>query len=278
MKDTCDWKPSGEAAPGTLGEARRRLHLAVQAAANLGRSYLAAPADYSHISLQWLPAQEALAGEPVEGRLRAALRFDPLEWLLLDADGAALHVLPLAGKTLARLETEVRAVLAKQGLDAARYSLKPPFQVERHPLLEGAAFTPETDADARRELAHYYAGSSRILDMLAGEFGVRAVPRVWPHHFDYALLHTLVGSGEEARSVNLGMSPGDHYYDEPYFYASPWPYPAADRLPPLTPPAAWHTREWTGGVLKSSALPSGAGAAVASYWREAHAILVKLLS
>jgi hypothetical protein len=277
MKDSYDWSPLGIAAPGALGEARRRLHLAVQAAANLGRSYLAAPADYSHISLHWLPAQEALAGEVVEDRLRAALRFDPLEWLLLDAAGTPLHVLPLAGKTLARLEIEVRAVLAKQGLDASRYTLKPPFQVEPHPLLEGAAFAPETDADARRELAHHYAGTRRILDALAAELGVRAVPRVWPHHFDYALLHTLAGSGEEARSVNLGMSPGDHYYDEPYFYSSPWPYPAAERLPPLTPPAAWHTHEWTGGVLKSSALPPRAGAAVAAYWREAHAILVKLL-
>ncbi len=282
MKNNHDWQPPHRAAVEKLGDARRCLHLAAQAAANLGRLYGKDPGDYSHISLRWLAAEGALAGEPVAaggGVLRAALRFDPLEWLLLDGEGAPLKTLPLAGRSLGVLETDIRAVLATHGLDPVRYTLKPPFQTEDHPLLHGAAFRPERDADARRELAAYYDGAERVLQQLRAGYGVAALPRCWPHHFDYALLITLGGSGEQARTIGLGMSPGDHYYDQPYFYATPWPYPPQGTpLKPLTAPALWHTHEWTGAVLRSADLPAGgAGARVAGYWREARSILEPLL-
>ncbi|MGE5625285.1 MAG: hypothetical protein ACM3ZT_07040 [Bacillota bacterium] len=281
MPQPIDWKPIGKIKPDKLKSTRRSLHLAVQAVANVGRSYLPAPEDYGHISLRWLPKLNGLAGQPVAAgtaRLVAALCFDPLEWQLLDAKGAVIAKVPFAGKTLAQMESEVREVLKKHGLDDTRYSVKPPFEVEPHPLLEGGPFSPEWDADERRELASYYAGADLILRALAAEFQVATGPRCWPHHFDYALLLSLdPGPGEKARSVGLGMSPGDQHYDQVYFYATPWPYPPAASLPPIMKPASWHTQEWTGAVLRASDLPPMAGTALAAYWRTSFAALRSVL-
>jgi hypothetical protein len=279
MTQAVDWKPVGKVKPEKLASTRRSLHLAAQAVANLGRGYLPAPEDYSHISLRWIPKFNGLAGQPVPAgasQLLAALSFDPLEWLLLDAKAATLAKVPLAGKTLAQLESAIRAELKRHGLDEARYTVKPPFQVETSPLLEGGVFSPEWDVDERHEFASYYAGADKVLRVLAAELPGATGPRCWPHHFDYALLHTLAGSGESARTVGLGMSPGDQYYDQPYFYSTPWPYPQGP-LPPLPKPASWHTQEWTGAVLRASELPPMAGTALVAYWRAAHALLRPLL-
>ncbi|HLW74768.1 MAG TPA: DUF5996 family protein [Gammaproteobacteria bacterium] len=280
MTQALDWKPIGKVKPEKLTSTRRTLHLAAQAVANLGRSYLPAPEDYGNISLRWIPKFNGLAGQPVPAgtsQLLAALSFDPLEWLLLDAKAATLAKVPLAGKTLAQLESAVRAELKRHGLDETRYTVKPPFQVEATPLLEGGNFSPEWDVDERRELAAYYTGADMVLRALAAEFPGASGPRCWPHHFDYALLMKLdAGSHENARSVGLGMSPGDQYYDQPYFYSTPWPYPTGP-LPPLPKPASWHTQEWTGAVLRASALPPMAGTALAAYWRAAYTLLRGLL-
>jgi hypothetical protein len=143
--------------------------------------------------------------------------------------------------------------------------------------LEGGIFSPEWDVDERRELAMYYTGADKVLRALAAEFPGAVGPRCWPHHFDYALLMKLdAGTQENARSVGLGMSPGDQYYDQPYFYSTPWPYPKGS-LPPLPKPASWHTQEWTGAVLRASDLPPMAGTALAAYWRAAYKLLRGIL-
>jgi hypothetical protein len=80
--------------------------------------------------------------------------------------------------------------------------------------------------------------------------------RCWPHHFDVATLLTLDDApGESARSIGIGMSPGDASYDEPYFYVTPWPYPSAKtELPQLEGGGIWHTHGWTGAVLRGTTL------------------------
>src|SRR5579859_6205407 len=191
MVQVLDWKPIGKVKPEKLTSTRRSLHLAVQSVANLGRGYLAAQEDSGHISMRWIPKFNGLVGHPVPAgasQLVAALSFDPLEWLLLDAKAATLAKVPLAGKTLAQLESAVRAVLKSQGLDENRYTVKPPFQVESSPLLEGGVFSPDWDVDERHELASYYSGTDMVLRALAAELPGASGPRCWPHHFDYALL------------------------------------------------------------------------------------------
>jgi hypothetical protein len=60
-------------------------------------------------------------------------------------------------------------------------------------------------------------------------------------------------SAEEARSIGIGLSPGDGEYDEPYFYISPWPTPDIQkRILPDVPAGKWHTEGWVGALLLAS--------------------------
>jgi hypothetical protein len=77
-----------------------------------------------------------------------------------------------------------------------------------------------------------------------------------PHHFDIASVVSLDGTsgGLAARSVGVGLSPGDESYPEPYFYVSPWPYPATRKGPALPAGAHWHTEGFFAAVLTGSKL------------------------
>jgi hypothetical protein len=54
--------------------------------------------------------------------------------------------------------------------------------------------------------------------------------------------------GESARSVGVGVSPGDEYYAQPYVYVSPRPRFDGGSLPDLPPPGRWHTDGFFGAV------------------------------
>ena len=74
--------------------------------------------------------------------------------------------------------------------------------------------------------------------------------RCWPHHFDIAtLLNFEPAEDGTARSIGIGLSPGDHHYHQPYVYVSPWPHLKAAGLPLLPPPGHWHTQEFVAAVM-----------------------------
>src|SRR5213595_415761 len=54
--------------------------------------------------------------------------------------------------------------------------------------------------------------------------------------------------GGETGYVGAGLSPGDGYYDEPYFYISAHPRPDPATLPKLPALGHWHTHEFTAAV------------------------------
>lgn len=56
------------------------------------------------------------------------------------------------------------------------------------------------------------------------------------------------GNPETARSVGVGMSPGDETYTQPYFYINPWPHLATGDLPDLPVPGHWHTDGFVGAI------------------------------
>lgn len=73
--------------------------------------------------------------------------------------------------------------------------------------------------------------------------------RCWPHHFDLATLITLPARNAGATGyIGAGLSPGDQYYDEPYFYVSVRPEPDPAALPSLPMLGHWHLRDFTAAV------------------------------
>ena len=70
--------------------------------------------------------------------------------------------------------------------------------------------------------------------------------------------------------MGVGFSPGDEYYDEPYFYVSTYPAPAVTTLPAL-PIGHWHSHDFTAAVVTAVRIldESDQGAAVETFLRSA---------
>ena len=61
----------------------------------------------------------------------------------------------------------------------------------------------------------------------------------------------------EARTVGVGLCPGDDDIPEPYFYVTPHPRPAPGRGPVELPAGRWNERFWFGAVLRGSDAAGG---------------------
>jgi hypothetical protein len=247
------WKKLGAVSPGELSQARLQLHWAAQLVSATGTSLLPAEADYTHTNLGWDSKLGVLAGRNVgEEPLRAALVFEGLELLVID-DGRERSSMQLAGHTL----QQGLAWLGQEVVGDGDGLALPVHEMPSHPVGEGGVFS-EAGTEARIELAAWFANGFALLrDILTDEPAASPV-RCWPHHFDVGSLITLDAAldAEEARSIGIGLSPGDGSYDQPYFYVNPWPYPDAEDLPPLAAGAHWHTSGWTGAVLTADRLIS----------------------
>ena len=68
------------------------------------------------------------------------------------------------------------------------------------------------------------------------------------------MLVSLDEAGESARSIGVGLSPGDETYAQPYFYVSPWPAPKNPKLPALPPGGHWHTKDFFAAVATADEL------------------------
>jgi hypothetical protein len=245
---TESWEPLGVVAPRALVEARLVLHWAAQLVAAAGAALAPARADDSHTALSWDGRRRALVGVRL-GEGAAALRLEDLT--LLVVDGAEdLALFELAGQTRAAALDWLGARLGSGPLPAY------PHEAPAHAVAKGAPFAPVPDGQA--ELARWYGNAARLLAPIADPATGAGPLLTWPHHFDLATLLAL-GSGA-TKTIGVGLSPGDGSYPEPYFYVSPWPYPAERRGPPLPAGGHWHVEGWFGAVLPGTELTS-AGAA-----------------
>jgi hypothetical protein len=253
-----DWETLGAVDPRELTDARLQLHWAAQAAAGVGKQLVPHQPDYGEQSFQWLAGPRVLAQGVVEGKFRSAVRPYPAALLLLDGDGSILAELPLEGRTLDAaykwVKTEVERLL---GRPFEKPLERPGEDFPAHPVGSGATFA--TSGTGFAELGRYYADADRALRAVAGRNPEASPVRCWPHHFDLATL-ILLDEGadpEKARSIGVGLSPGDGGIPEPYLYVLPWPAPKTGALPNLAG-GRWQTEGWVGAVLEASDF-AGAG-------------------
>lgn len=231
--------------PTTLAAARVLAHRAAQWPARAARANLEPVADDSQSSLVWDPDRAALLSQPLKAGVRVGLRVGVLE--LVFVKGAKAEAFSLAANTDAEAAEWLDAKLAQAGLKPAS-GAKLPYEVP------SAAFARAADEGPRlAALAAWFAAGAEVLEALRGKHK-RLKPgpspiRCWPHHFDIAILVELEkAAAGSARSIGIGLSPGDDYYAQPYFYLSPYPHPDAGDLPPLPPGGRWHTKDFFGAV------------------------------
>jgi Family of unknown function (DUF5996) len=245
------WGDLGKVAPVDLLDVRLEAHWAAQALSAVGAAHVTPRPDDSHTGAVYHPELGALLGDPLSRspERRVGLRLADLVLFVLDPDRTSAE-LRLEGHTL---DDAFRFLARQLGGPALRL---PSYELPEHPVSAGAPFSSGHEPN-KRELALWYENAHAALSEVAErETGASSV-RVWPHHFDIATLITVRAAhdAEQARSVGVGMSPGDSSYPEPYFYVAPWPHPR-DRssLPALPETAHWHVEGWVGAVLPASEL------------------------
>jgi hypothetical protein len=232
--------------PTALAAVRALAHRAVQWPARAAWANLEPAPDDSHTSLSWDPEMAALLGQPLGGGgARVGLRVAVHE--LVFTTKSRCDALPLSGKPDAEVGSWLDGKLAAEGLKPAS-AAKLPYDMPSAMFARAGDEAPRFPA-----LALWFAAASEALENLRRKYG-RYKPgpspvRCWPHHFDIAILVALEkGDAESARSIGIGVSPGDGYYAQPYLYVSPYPRPDTDNLPPLPPGGRWHTKDFFGAV------------------------------
>jgi hypothetical protein len=238
---TPDWKTLHAPPPASLVNARQIAHYAAQWVARAACANVPAAPDDSHSALAWDAPLGALTTAAFPGGIRAGLQLDSLELLVIQ--DARPDRLALQGLAPGAVDEWLAGRLTARGCKT-HVNVKMPYAVPSRPLSREPGLAA---------LSRWFGAAADVLAAVRGKYeSIRPGPgpiRCWPHHFDIALLVQLdEGSGEAARSIGIGFSPGDEYYEEPYFYVSPYPAPKDPALPALPRGGHWHTKDFFGAV------------------------------
>jgi len=188
---------------------------------------------------------------------RCGLRIDTMT-LFVAKGSEMLGGFELDGHVDADATTWVDEILVDLGLHRAS-GVAVPYDIPAHLVAAGGRYSCASDRPAFAGLARWFEVADDILgetrSRLVGIGAGSSEVRCWPHHFDIATLLSLgTGEAETVAAIGIGMSPGDAYYPQPYFYISPWLAPAVDALPPLPAPGRWHTLDFVGAVATGEAV------------------------
>lgn len=253
-----NWQATGTIKPQELTESRLQLHYAIQFIAATGAALADPLPDDSHTSLAWNPELEVFVGELIQVAkpFRVALEPISLTSIILDKQEDTIATFPLDQKTMTEGLSWLKQEVAKLGADASKIAFLtyPPNDFPDHPLAHGATFDARAE-ETRQKLTSYYANTHQLLPEIITTTERASSVHIWPHHFDIATLITLPGNKNGSpMTVNIGLSPGDTSYNQPYWYVSPYPYPKTKNLPLLNSEGFWHTQHWVGAVLLASQL------------------------
>jgi hypothetical protein len=261
-----------------LREARLQAHYAVQWLARAARAYVAPRPDDGHTNLGWDDGLPGFVAQPLPRGRVLGLNMATLALHLSDDPGkASARSIGLGGRGDADIRAWLGEKLAACGLDARALEAPLPYQLPDHPLGHGAAYATAGLGEALAELVAWYANADGILGEARRRIAARGIAappvRCWPHHFD---LDSLIALAPAPRTVGLGFSAGDEYYEQPYFYVSAYPPPDVTTLPALPSVGHWHVHHFTAALATADRLMAAADprAATAAFVQAAADILL----
>ncbi len=245
LEEVRGWQTVGDPPPEQLWDARVQIHWAAQIVAAANLTFLEPVPDDSHTAMTWVPGPDLLAGHltPEPNAFRLALRPADLTLLLLSRHGGTIGEFTLPGRTLEDGHTWLRSALAGYTGRPLEIEIKrPTYQLPQHRVSNGQPFSLHP-ANAFAAVARWFGNAHLVLGHVTRTIPTASSVRCWPHHLDLATLIHLdpEAEPEKRRFVGVGLAPGDDYYREPYWYASPWPYPKTKSLPELEGDGEWKT-------------------------------------
>jgi hypothetical protein len=248
-----EWRPLRGVDQRALHEARLQAHYGAQWLARAARAYVVPQPDDGHTSLRWHQALDGFMTQPSQNGTQLSLQ---IATLTLGLHGGAVSSrvasLSLDGRSDAQIRQWLGEELAARGLDPSALDAPSPYVMPAHAIARGARYDAAGSAASLAELAAWFADADLLLGRVQKkptEHGSASPVSCWPHHFDLATLTLLSKRGADAdRYVGVGLSPGDEYYDEPYFYVSVYPKPDSAMLPTLPMIGHWHTHEFVAAI------------------------------
>lgn len=224
-----------------FSEARRLAHHLVQPLAGIGTALVEPQSDDGHTTLRW-HAGAALVTQPTRNGVVYGLDLVKLEAIALGDEEQRVSI---EGWPLKKLWNWFRE---RSGVEVEHRDYgeaMPP-----HPVADEGAPIPSPSRPLRAFAEVTKLGFELLEPIARADEGWSPV-RTWPHHFDTATIRILDPDGgpEEARSVNVGLSPGDGSCDEPYLYVTPWPAPDVSAAPSLPGSGRWNDDGFTAAVI-----------------------------
>ena len=251
--DRLEWRLLRAVDKPRLHAARLQAHYAVQWLARAARAYVPPQTDDGHTSLQWEDDLDGFVTHPLSDGLRVSWQIVTLTLALHSGD----ELTRVRSFPLRRTDPQARQWLGEhlgaRGFDARALDAPSPYEIPEHAIVHGAPYDATGSAGALTELAAWYANAQAVLGRVERHMIERKLAALpvccWPHHFDLATLTLLPTSKSDITgSIGAGFSPGDKYYDEPYFYVSVYPEPSAAMLPALPAMGHRHTHAFTAVV------------------------------
>ena len=218
--------------------------------ARAARAYLQPRPDDGHTSLGWIDTLNGLVTHPLEDGTRLWLNVADFTLSWGDDKDAVSFI--LGGRTDDQVRQWLGEQAAKRGLDAVALDAPAPYALPLDVLARGGTYDAVSFSDGFAELAAWFANADISLGRIRADITKRELDvsevRCWPHHFDLAILISFRARNGATGYVGAGLSPGDEYYDEPYFYVSMYPRPDTATLPQLPELGHWHTHEFAAAV------------------------------
>ena len=273
------WHPLHGVDQARLHDARVQAHFAAQWLARAARAYVPARPDDGHTNLGWDDALGGFVTHAFPDGARLGLKLGDLTLMVLEGAGAdASNTLPLGGCG----DTQARAWLGRQlaarGLDPNALDAPSPYEMPAR--ANGAVYAAAELAEFLGVLAVWYSNANAVLGASRREI-IGRIPdappvRCWPHHFDLDTLVTVA----PGRTTGVGFSPGDDFYDEPYFYVSLYPAPDVASLPRLPAIGHWHAKPFTAAIATARAIVEARDQKweVEAFLHDTVAIAIKALS
>ncbi|MDQ6868086.1 MAG: DUF5996 family protein [Pseudomonadota bacterium] len=281
-----DWRPLRGRDQHRLSLARLQAHHAAQWLARAARAYVPPQPDDGHTNLGWDDTLDGFTTHRLKNSMRLSLKITDLTLVLHgDERTAPIQSFSLDRRTDAQARQWLGEQLGARGLDAHALDAPSPYDMPAHAVTKGAAYGVVDLADALVELAAWFANAEfllvRIQRQIIGRNLAASDVRCWPHHFDLATLISFPTRNADLTGyVGAGLSPGDKYYDEPYFYVSVYPKPDSVALPRLPKLGHWHTHEFTAAVAPAHqiVLANNQKAAADEFLKAAVDVAIKILS
>ncbi|MGH6857725.1 MAG: DUF5996 family protein [Methylocella sp.] len=249
-----DWRPLRDIDQRRLNIARLQAHHAVQWLARAARAYVPPRPDDGHTNLGWDDTFVGFTTHRLKNGMHLSLQIADLTLVLHGGERKRIQSFSLNGRTNAQARQWLGEQLGARGLDTRALDAPSPYEIPARAVTQGAAYDAAEVADSLLELSVWFANAEFSLvraqrQMIERKLSASDV-RCWPHHFDLATLASFPARDADATAyVGAGLSPGDAYYDEPYFYVSVYPQPDRAELPRLPKLGHWHTHEFTAAVV-----------------------------